>query len=373
MMTNTDRIRQVLRTDAFDELVANRLGINPTDLRCLEAVIAEPGITPSRLANISGLTTGAVTGVVDRLVRAGYVSRRPDPTDRRSVTIQPVTDRAEEVLAAVAPLSAAIERLLTEASARDRDVIARFVVGAGQAIDDETARMRAATRGGFVDDVFTAPLGDASRGRLVFASGAPRFALNVAPLGPRAAARVIAESTASRLEFSGTAPAGDLVVARFEGPRPDVKVGGGSLTVRYRRAASAAFSTRRAMIALSGEIPWTIELGGGLTALTGSLAKVKLERMDVEGGANHIDLALPRPFGTAVVRIGGVVSSARFRRPPSIPVAVRLAGGVSRFRVDGGKREQVGGQRRYIGAGFDDSPDRYELEVLGGASDVTID
>ena len=239
-------------------------------------------------------------------------------------------------------------------------------------MDAETARLRAGTRGGFVGNRFSAPLAGATRGRLVFTSGAPRFALNVAPLGGRANARIIAETSASRLEFAGAAPGDDLVLATFDGPRPDVRAAGGVVTIRYRRQATAAFSTRKARLALNGSIPWTIELDGGITDLTGSLEAITLERMDVDGGANHVRLDLPRPAGTATVRIGGVVSSARFKRPAGIPVAVRMAGGVAHLKIDGGRREQVAGNRRYVGPGFAESPDRYELEVLGGASELRV-
>ena len=79
MMNDNAAIRQAIRTVAFDEALAEHLGLNPTDLRCLELVIADPGMTPSRLAELAGITSGAVTGVVDRLERAGYVTRRPTP------------------------------------------------------------------------------------------------------------------------------------------------------------------------------------------------------------------------------------------------------------------------------------------------------
>ena len=372
MMNDNAAIRQAVRTVAFDDALAEHLGLNPTDLRCLELVIADPGLTPSRLAELAGITTGAVTGVVDRLERRGYVTRQPDPADRRSVTIAPVPARTTRVVDALEPLTEAIDGLLGACTPTQRDAIGRFLGAADRAVTDETARLRAGTRGGFVGSRFTAPLGDVTRGRLVVATGAPRVALNFAPLGPRANARVIAETSASRLEFTGAAPAGDLLAATFDGPQPDVRVAGGEVTIRYRRQASAAFSTRRARIALSAAIPWTIELDGGITDLTGSLEAVSLERMDVEGGANHIRLDLPRPTGTAAVRIGGVVSSARLHRPAGIPVAVRVAGGIAHLRVDGGRREQVAGQKRYVGPGFAESPDRYELEVLGGASEVTV-
>ena len=151
-----------------------------------------------------------------------------------------------------------------------------------------------------------------------------------------------------------------------------MRVVGGVVTVRYRRQPVAAFSTRLAKVALNGTIPWTIEINGGITDLTGTLAGVGLERLDLDGGANHVRLDLPRPTGTATVHIGGVVSSARLQRPSGVPVAVRLAGGVSRVRVDGARRKNVSGKQRYVGTGYNDSPDRYELEVLGGASEVTV-
>jgi DNA-binding MarR family transcriptional regulator len=372
MMNDNAAIRQAIRTVAFDEALADHLGLNPTDLRCLELVIADLGLTPSRLADLAGLTTGAVTGVVDRLERAGYVSRQPDPADRRSVTISPVPARVAEVIDALEPLSAGVNGLLAACSDTERAAIARFLADAGRVVAEETARFRVETRGGFWDDVFSAPLGGITRGRLVFGTGAPRVALNFAPLGPGATARLIMETSASRLAFTGAAPADDLIKATFDGPRPDVRVSNGVVTVRYRRQPTSAFSARTAKVALSGAIPWTIEVDGGITDLIGTLTGVPLERLDVAGGANHVRLDLPRPVGTASVRIAGVVSSARFKRPAGVPVALRLAGGVSQVRVDGARRKNVSGQQRYEGKGFADSPDRYELEVLGGASELIV-
>jgi DNA-binding MarR family transcriptional regulator len=76
---------------AFDNRAAEALGINLTDLHCLNIVENRGGVTAGALAAEAGLTTGAVTGVVDRLERAGYARRVPDPVDRRRVNIE-VTD-----------------------------------------------------------------------------------------------------------------------------------------------------------------------------------------------------------------------------------------------------------------------------------------
>ncbi|MDT5340632.1 MAG: hypothetical protein QOD90_6137 [Mycobacterium sp.] len=72
----------------FDGLAADRLRLNPTDLRCINIVENAGGLGAGELAVEAGLTTGAVTGVIDRLERAGYARRVPDPGDRRRVRIE---------------------------------------------------------------------------------------------------------------------------------------------------------------------------------------------------------------------------------------------------------------------------------------------
>src|SRR5581483_9676127 len=74
--------------DAFDALAAQRLGVSESDLRCLNIVENAGGISAGELAIEAGLTAGAVTGVIDRLERAGYARRIPDPADRRRVTVE---------------------------------------------------------------------------------------------------------------------------------------------------------------------------------------------------------------------------------------------------------------------------------------------
>jgi DNA-binding MarR family transcriptional regulator len=73
--------------DAFDSLAAERLGVSETDLRCLNIIENAGGLTAGDLAEQSGLTPGAVTGVADRLEKAGYVRRVSDPADRRRVRL----------------------------------------------------------------------------------------------------------------------------------------------------------------------------------------------------------------------------------------------------------------------------------------------
>ena len=370
-MSDPARIRQALRSATYEEALAERLGMNVTDLRCLELVIAEPGLTPGLMAERSGLTTGAVTGVLDRLERAGYLKRTSDPNDRRRAVIQP-TPATDEVSATVKRLDQTLDGLLTGFSADQRSAIRSFLDATAAAVSAETETLRASVRGGFVGKKYTAPLVDAARGRLLYSSGAPRLSLNIAPLGPRASARVIMETAASRLHFSGTAPEDQLIAAAFDGPLPDVRTTAGTVALRYQRKALSAITSRDARVSLSTAVPWAIELEGGLTDLDGSLENVRLERLEINGGANHIDLHLPRPSGTAVIRVRGVVSSARFARPRGVPVALRVDGGVSHLTFDGKRYSNLSGNRKVSAKTFGTTDDRYEIEVLDGASHLVI-
>src|SRR5215471_18038177 len=77
----------------FHHAVAERLGLGPTDHKCLDIVRERGPITGSELAAITGLTTGAVTGIVARLEHAVYLRRQPDPQDGRKQILQPGRER----------------------------------------------------------------------------------------------------------------------------------------------------------------------------------------------------------------------------------------------------------------------------------------
>jgi DNA-binding MarR family transcriptional regulator len=74
--------------DAFDSLAAKQLGISESDLLCLNIVENSGGLSAGELAAKSGLTAGAITGVIDRLEKVGYARRVPTPVDRRRVRVE---------------------------------------------------------------------------------------------------------------------------------------------------------------------------------------------------------------------------------------------------------------------------------------------
>ncbi len=361
--------RLVARALVFHEAVAERLGVNATDLKCLELAVGEDEITPTRLAELTGLTSGAITGVLDRLERRGIVRRAADPDDRRRVVVRVDPERAKEITALYAPFLAATSELLANWTPDARAALTAYLVGVGDALEAEIVRARVTVRGGFIGDTFVAPLGDATTGRLVFSSGASRLSMNAAALGQQA--RVVVESSASRLSFDGVAPEGELVRARFAGPHPEIRAAGGLVTMRYRRRLLDVKS-RSARVALNGDVPWSIEVDGGLTDLVGDLRGIRLSGLTVRGGANHVRLRLPAPDGTVRVAVAGGASNVRFERPRGVPVALRIRGGASHVRFDDQRVRTASGDLELRSDDFTSAADRIEISFGGGASNLEV-
>lgn len=76
-------------TVMFRQAVASRLGLSATDHKCLDVLAAAGAVSAGRLAQLTGLSTGAITGIIDRLERAGFARRKPDPDDRRRIIVHP--------------------------------------------------------------------------------------------------------------------------------------------------------------------------------------------------------------------------------------------------------------------------------------------
>ncbi|RSS73342.1 MarR family winged helix-turn-helix transcriptional regulator [Streptomyces sp. WAC06614] len=106
--------------------VAQLLGLNVTDLTCLGYILGA-GDTPlgaGDLAERANLTTGAVTGVLNRLERAGYAHRRPDPADRRRVRVVPDPTAAARVVAVYEPMYARLAAVFAQYTPDEVAVIA---------------------------------------------------------------------------------------------------------------------------------------------------------------------------------------------------------------------------------------------------------
>ena len=132
--------------NAFDALAARRLGVNMTDLHCLNILESRSGLTAGELALEAGLTSGAVTGVIDRLERAGYARRTADPGDRRKVKVEVTSafyQRAEEIWS---PLKQDWDEVLARRfTARELDDVITFLRATNDLARRHLERLRAST------------------------------------------------------------------------------------------------------------------------------------------------------------------------------------------------------------------------------------
>lgn len=112
---------------------AEAVSLSPSDLGCLCLLMLNGPIPAGRLAELTGLTTGAVTGVIDRLERAGFAERVPDSSDRRKVIVKPDEAKVEqELLPRFAQLNSATragfyERYTDDELAAIGDFLARLI------------------------------------------------------------------------------------------------------------------------------------------------------------------------------------------------------------------------------------------------------
>ena len=127
----------------FSQAVADRVGMNPTDLESLDILARNGPMTAGRLAEQTGLTTGAITGLVDRLERRGYARREPHPTDRRSVIVRALVENAErDVGSAYVAMRQAMDELLSRYSDEELIVILDFLTRAVAITGERIAALR---------------------------------------------------------------------------------------------------------------------------------------------------------------------------------------------------------------------------------------
>jgi DNA-binding transcriptional ArsR family regulator len=129
----------------MSQAAADRIGINATDLNCMNILSFSGQLTAGELARATGLTTASITGVVDRLEQAGFVRRERDATDRRRVVIHLNVERALGTVAPVfGPMMGAWQRMAAEYSDDELRLIVEFYGQMEQIIREHLARLREA-------------------------------------------------------------------------------------------------------------------------------------------------------------------------------------------------------------------------------------
>lgn len=136
----------VSRSVLFHQAVADRLGMSVLDLNCLGALVQRGPMSAGQLAEENGVTTGAITGVIDRLETAGFVRRDKDPKDRRRVIVTPLPNLEAQIF----PLFEGLATSLVELSGKFGDdelrTVVEFMRAATPVTQEQTAKLRAAGR-----------------------------------------------------------------------------------------------------------------------------------------------------------------------------------------------------------------------------------
>jgi DNA-binding MarR family transcriptional regulator len=135
----------------FHTAVAHTLGLNTTDHKCLDLIWQADSVgkgdllTPGKLAHVTQLTTGAITGILDRLEQAGYIRREHDPEDRRRVIIRPVTEKIESDLYPLFDwLSAASAEMCAKYTDEELALVIRFAQESQRLLETAILKLKTA-------------------------------------------------------------------------------------------------------------------------------------------------------------------------------------------------------------------------------------
>ena len=127
--------------DRFDEVAVGLLGINRTDGRCLDILEQHGPMTAGDLARAAGLTTGAMTTLLDRMERIGYLRRAPHPTDRRRIMVELTDKMRRRIHQIYTPVGKEGAELLACLSERQLELIAEVMRTARQLLERHTERV----------------------------------------------------------------------------------------------------------------------------------------------------------------------------------------------------------------------------------------
>jgi len=202
----------------------------------------------------------------------------------------------------------------------------------------------------------------------------PRSSDSSAPLDSITHGRLRFLSGASNVTVHADPSTGGLYRSRFEGVVPEVWTEGGVVNIRYPRFFHP-FGRRgcSGKVALNATIPWHIEVRDGASKLTADLSQLKLGSFEVSGGASKVEVTLPRVSGLVPVRVLGGASNVVIHRPEGVATRVRVVGGSTNLTFDDQHFGAVGSEVKLQNSNYGGAPERYDITITGGASNLAID
>ncbi|MFD6441718.1 MarR family winged helix-turn-helix transcriptional regulator [Peribacillus sp. NPDC060186] len=132
-----------MRSVLFQQNMAQKIGVSHTDLKTAEILNEKGPITAGELSKITGLSTGSVTALIDRLEKSGYVKRERDRMDGRRVMIVPISARQEQIKSHYQSLSTATKNLCSTYNKEELAFILQFVEDISKIMDNENEKLMA--------------------------------------------------------------------------------------------------------------------------------------------------------------------------------------------------------------------------------------
>lgn len=134
------------RTVLYQQSVATALGLYNNDFLSIDILNEKGPITAGELSKLTGLTTGSVTALIDRLEKNGFVRRQPDPHDRRKVIIVPLYEDKEDVSRTYLQLHAEMVKLASSYSEEELELITQFLGRASAVLEDQIHHLHSIAR-----------------------------------------------------------------------------------------------------------------------------------------------------------------------------------------------------------------------------------
>ncbi|WP_409347205.1 MarR family winged helix-turn-helix transcriptional regulator [Paenibacillus sp. MBLB4367] len=134
------------RTVLYQQNVAASLGLYNNDFLSIDILHEKGPITAGELSKLTGLATGSVTALIDRLEKNGFVRRQNDPNDRRKVIIVPLYENKEEVSNTYLPLHAAMIKLASSYKVEELELITQFLDKASSVLEEQIHHLNSASR-----------------------------------------------------------------------------------------------------------------------------------------------------------------------------------------------------------------------------------
>jgi DNA-binding MarR family transcriptional regulator len=146
MQVNMQQLSKLVQKETraatlFIHMIAQHMNIQFNDIRCLNYLMEHPSATAGEIAEVTQLTTGAVTAMIDRLEKANFVQRQADEWDRRKIIITLKSDNFTKSNVAIKFFDNDVKKLLSTYSKSDQKIIAKWNKDMTELLQNETTKL----------------------------------------------------------------------------------------------------------------------------------------------------------------------------------------------------------------------------------------